>query len=1003
MQTEKLTKEQRKNYGRFSGTLDQTQISKFFTLDQMDLEFISERRGSANRLGVALQLTCVRFLGTFPSVLYTVPGTVQEFVAQQLSIGNISILGSYGKRDTTIREHRDLIRERYGYREYTNGPLSFRLTRFLYLRAWMGDEGPGLLFDLATSWLVRNKILLPGPTTLTRSIGEIRQRAFEALWEKLADLPSDAQRSRLEGLLDISGQTHISWFDHYRKGPVRISSISFIRALERFQGLSSFGIGDLDFSGIPLIKIRQLAKHASITSAYRIGRMPERRRIAVLVAFVKVYEVTALDDALDVLDLLVANIVNDAKLIGKKKRLRTLKDLDRSAVIPAKVGKLILDEKISDLKLRKTIFKIASKNLIRDSMATVDELACPENSDYLEELVAQYGRIKKILPRLFQNIEFEAAPTGEKLLDIFYFLASLQYDKGQYLDNPPSEIITPVWKRLITDKDGRISKKGYTICFLNHFLDALKRRDIYVAQADRWGDPRMKLLPETQWKMDKNRICASLGRPESGNDAMADLTKELDAAYRKVASNFQYNDSVHLDLSGKQPSLTVSKLDRLGETNSLRSLKGSINGLLPKVDLTELLLEIHGHTGFAGSFSHVSESGSRAKDLTTSICAVLIAEACNIGLEPLVKESVPALARHRLSWVKQNFLREETLTMANSRLVDHQSTLSLVNKWGGGMVASADGMRFVTPVETISSGYNRKYFGPKRGITWYNFVSDQYSGFHGVVVPGTLRDSMFILDGLLEQQTGLVPTEIMSDTAGASEMVFGLFWLLGYQFSPRLADAGEAVFWRIDKNAEYGPLDEISRGKIKKRYVEENWDDMMRVAGSLKLGTVRASELMGTLLKSDRPSGLAKAIKEVGRINRTFYLLNYIDSREYRRRILTQLNRGESRHNVARAVCYGQRGEIRKRYREGQENQLGALGLVTNAIILWNSIYMQKSVGHLRKTPMEIKDVDLERLSPLSFKHINMLGHYSFEIEEKFLQGNLRPLQTLKKTLNTTP
>ena len=133
------------------------------------------------------------------------------------------------------------------------------------------------------------------------------------------------------------------------------------------------------------------------------------------------------------------------------------------------------------------------------------------------------------------------------------------------------------------------------------------------------------------------------------------------------------------------------------------------------------------------------------------------------------------------------------------------------------MVASADGMRFVTPVETISSGYNRKYFGPNRGITWYNFLSDQYSGFHGIVVPGTLRDSMFILDGLLEQQTSLAPTEIMSDTAGASEMVFGLFWLLGYQFSPRLADAGEAVFWRIDKNADYGPLDDISRGIIKKR------------------------------------------------------------------------------------------------------------------------------------------------------------------------------------------
>ncbi|CAL22626.1 transposase (partial), partial [Yersinia pestis CO92] len=138
-------------------------------------------------------------------------------------------------------------------------------------------------------------------------------------------------------------------------------------------------------------------------------------------------------------------------------------------------------------------------------------------------------------------------------------------------------------------------------------------------------------------------------------------------------------------------------------------------------------------------------------------------------------------------------------------LVDYQATLSLAQQWGGGEVASADGMRFVTPVKTINAGPNRKYFGSNRGITWYNFISDQFSGFHGIVVPGTLRDSIFILEGLLEQQTGLNPQEIMTDTAGASDLIFGLFWLLGYPFSPRLADAGDAVFWRVDKNAIINP------------------------------------------------------------------------------------------------------------------------------------------------------------------------------------------------------
>ncbi len=201
----------------------------------------------------------------------------------------------------------------------------------------------------------------------------------------------------------------------------------------------------------------------------------------------------------------------------------------------------------------------------------------------------------------------------------------------------------------------------------------------------------------------------------------------------------------------------------------------------------------------------------RVDDLPVSISAVLMAEACNIGLEPLIRSNVPALTRHRLNWTKANYLRAETITSANARLVDFQATLPLAQIWGGGEVASADGMRFVTPVRTINAGPNRKYFGNNRGSR-YNFVSDQYSGFHGIVIPGTLRDSIFVLEGLLEQETGLNPTEIMTDTAGASELVFGLSGCWDTSFLHALADAGASVFWRMDHDADYGVLNDIARG-----------------------------------------------------------------------------------------------------------------------------------------------------------------------------------------------
>ena len=987
-----LTSEKKASYAQFSGEPNEVQLARYFHLDETDLTFLYQRRGEQNRLGVALQLGCVRFLGAFLTDLSVVPINVQWFVARQLNITELTILSTYAQRETTRREHTALIRDQYQYREFT-WPWSFRLNRLLFSRTWISNERPSLLFDLATSWLIQHKILLPGSTTLTRLISEIRERATNRLWLRLSALPSTEQTARLETLLQVPEGSRTSSFDRFRKGPTTISGPAFNEAIDRYLELKAFGMQMLNFTGIPPVRFKSLARHAGMISMHKIARMPENKRTAILVAFTKAYETIALDEALDVLDLLIAYIASEAKKLGQKKRLRSLKDLDKSALLLAEACALLLNESMQDETLRPTIFAKISRDKLTKSIATVHELARPYDDNFQNEMVEQYGRVRRFLPKLLNDIEFKAAPAGENTLDAYNYLASLLESRKQLLDDAPLDIVSNPWKHLVFDKDGRVNKRGYTLCFLDKLQDSLRRRDVYVENSDRWGDPRAKLLQGHEWQSNRINVCRSLGHPLDPKEAIDGLVRQLDATYKQVAANFDDNKAVELDLSGKRPTLTIASFDRLDEPFSLTTLSQQVEALLPSVDLTELLLEIHAHTGFADEFTHVSESNARAEDLTISICAVLLSEACNIGLEPLIKHHIPALTRHRLNWVKQNYLRAETLVRANAKLVDYQSTLQLSRKWGGGEVASADGMRFVTPVRTINAGPNRKYFGSSRGITWYNFVSDQFSGFHGIVVPGTLRDSIFVLEGLLEQQTGLNPVEIMTDTAGSSDMIFGLFWLLGYQFSPRLADAGESVFWRVDKTANYGVLDELARNCVNTLKIEQHWDDMMRIAGSLKLGTVHASELIRSLLKSDRPSSLAQAIIEAGRINKTLYLLNYVDDEDYRRRILTQLNRGESRHAVARAICHGQRGEIRKRYREGQEDQLGALGLVTNALVLWNTIYMQAALEYLQEQGDEILIDDEARLSPLSHKHVNMLGHYSFTLSEQVMKGQLRPLK----------
>ena len=553
------------------------------------------------------------------------------------------------------------------------------------------------------------------------------------------------------------------------------------------------------------------------------------------------------------------------------------------------------------------------------------------------------------MPSLLRTLRFGATPAGQPVLEALEYLREVEEVGRAQAGNPPRQVIMGVWHRYLPETDDKLDWKAYVFCCLNQLRSALRRRDLFVQPSFRYADARIGLLSGQAWEAARPTICRSLGHSLLAEETLVGLGRQLDHVYHQVAANLHANQLARIESVNGKDDLVLTAPDKLDEPPSLVRLREEIARRLPRVDLPEILLEVAARTDFAAKFTHVSERESRVDDLRTSVCAVLIAEACNIGFELLIRNDLPALRRSRLSWVNQNFIRNETLTEANACLVAAQNSIPLVHRWGGCEVASADGLRFLVPARTIHAGPNPKYFGYELGVTYYNLVSDQYTGLNGIVVPGTLRDSLSLLAVVLEQPTELHPIEIMTDTGAYTDVVFGLFWLLGYRFSPRIADIGGARYWRIDATADYGALNNIAAHRINTKLIAEHWDDLLRLAGSLKLGVVQAISIMRTLQISDRPTRLAQAAAELGRVDKTIHALDYIDDETKRRRILQQLNKGEDRHKLARAVFHGKRGELRQRYREGQEDQLGALGLVVNVIVLWNTIYINAALQQLEQ------------------------------------------------------
>ncbi len=163
-------------------------------------------------------------------------------------------------------------------------------------------------------------------------------------------------------------------------------------------------------------------------------------------------------------------------------------------------------------------------------------------------------------------------------------------------------------------------------------------------------------------------------------------------------------------------------------------------------------------------------------------------------------------------------------------------------------------------------------------------------------------------------------------------------------------------------------------GPPKPKHIRAHWDEILRLAASIKQGTVTASLMLRKLGSYPRQNGLAVALRELGRIERTLFALDWMQNVELRRRVQIGLNKGEAKNALARAVFLNRLGEIRDRSFENQRYRASGLNLVVAAIVLWNTVYLERAIQALRDSGKDIDENLLPHLSPLGWEHINLTG-----------------------------
>jgi len=378
MPTRHLSDEQRQRYANFTAAPSPDQLARYFHLDRSDREIIDGLRGDHNRLGFALMLGSVRFIGVFPGADVEIPGSVTAFLVDQLGLKKVPGLSGYFDLKNGQRfRHLALIRERYGFTEFAdNGRARFRLTRWLYALCWSGDDHPGPLVERAASWLVVNKVLLPGVSVLERLVSRIRDRAQKRLWKRLVAALDDKQRERIAKLFDETCETSLVALDALRTVPTKRSSSEFLQHLDRLEAIRAFDLRPSPPKGVPAASLERLARVARAGKPSAIAALQEPRRTATVAALFHTLEAAAQDDAAELAEALITDLVKDAEAADKKARLRSLRDLDDAAILLRDMAKLVFEENALPLdKWRDALFERLPRDDLVAAMAEVDAIA----------------------------------------------------------------------------------------------------------------------------------------------------------------------------------------------------------------------------------------------------------------------------------------------------------------------------------------------------------------------------------------------------------------------------------------------------------------------------------------------------------------------------------------------------------------------------------------------------------------------------------------------------
>lgn len=605
----------------------------------------------------------------------------------------------------------------------------------------------------------------------------------------------------------------------------------------------------------------------------------------------------------------------------------------------------------------------------RETVTEAEALARSEEFDAYQMLGEHYAGVWRWSPTFLAAFSFQGVPAVAPLLRAIDVLRNMNNASAPSLPkSAPTSFIRERWARYVLPSGG-IDRRYYELCVLSELRDRLRAGDVWVVGSRRYRSFEERLIsPEALRELEQSGTLP-VAVDTDFERFIADRRALLDE--RLAAVDLKAKGGLLPDVTLERGVLKITPIEKTTPPEA-EALAACLYAMLPRIRITDLLSEVARWTLFTDCFTHL-RTGETAADARV-LMAGLLADGLNLGLTRMA-EACSVASLGQLAWTADWHIRDETYALALQCLVNHQQGEPLAATFGRGVASSSDGQFFRAGGLGRDAARLNAHYGDEPGSKFYTHISDRYAPFHTKVIAATASEALHVLDGLLYHQSEVTARRHHTDGGGDSDHVFALCTLLDFLFAPRIPDLKSRRLYSFDKPSAYPSLQPLIAARINVPLIRAHWAEILRVAASIRTGTVTASLIMRQLASYPRQNGVAAALRELGRLQRTLFTLDWIEDPELRRGTSRELNKGESRNSLARAVFIHRLGEIRDRTYENQQHRASGLNLLVTAIILWNTRYLDRAITTLRAVET-VSDELLAHLSPLGWEHVNLTGDY---------------------------